>query len=87
MEQNNPNQKTITSKPWYLSTLVIAFMFTFSIFVVPFIIGIILLVMQHQLERKQNEKFKLILNAEEYANQTIANANNYKNSVTADTKK
>ena len=84
MEQNNPNQKPITSKPWYLSTLVIAFMFTFSIFVIPFIIGVILLIMQHQFERQQNEKFKLILNAEEYANQTIANADNYRNSVTVD---
>lgn len=44
-------------KKWYLQTWFIAIMFSFSIFIIPFIIGVILLILQYMELRKLNASY------------------------------
>lgn len=81
MENKN---SPITKKPFYLQTWFISIFFALSIFIIPFIIGIVLLINQIVFEKKQNEKIKSIINNKENANQVITNADNDKNRIIAE---
>lgn len=57
--QNLPkNNKLIISKPWYLQTWLISFIFIFSVFIIPFVIGLILLIKHYLFEKKQKLSLK-----------------------------
>lgn len=61
-------------KKWYLQTWFICLTFLFSAAVFPVVIGVILLVLQHNELKKQNAEYATIDNAKEFAEKTISEA-------------
>ena len=82
--QSNNQNNSILKKPFYLQTWFISIFFIFSFFVIPFFVGLALLIKQISFDKSQNEKYKMISDADTYKNNTINFADEIKKQAEID---
>ena len=82
--QSNNQNNSIPKKPFYLQTWFISIFFIFSFFVIPFFVGLALLIKQISFDKSQNEKYKMIGDADTYKNNTIQFADEMKKQAEID---